>query len=90
MRTTLTVDNAIGAELKRIAREEGRSFKEVVNETLRRGLASRGHPPADRKPYRLHPFSLGGPLSGIDLDKALRLAEAVEDEESRRKLEMRK
>jgi hypothetical protein len=34
--------------------------------------------------------SLGGVTPGVDLDKALRLAEALEDEAIARKLEMRK
>jgi hypothetical protein len=38
----------------------------------------------------LKPVSLGGVLSGSDLDKALALADALEDREIARKLEMRK
>lgn len=42
--------------------------------------------PAPR-PYRLQPVSLGGVLPGVDLDKALRLAESLEDEAIAQKLE---
>jgi plasmid stability protein len=38
MRTTLTLDDDIAKTLQERARRSGESFKEVVNETLRRGL----------------------------------------------------
>lgn len=33
------------------------------------------------KPYLVRPVALGGALSGVDLDKALALAHAIEDQE---------
>ena len=89
MRTTLTIDDQIAEELKRLAFQSGRSFKEVVNESLRRGLDSRRSAPKSR-PYRIKPVSLGGPMPGVNLDKALQLAEILEDEGIRSKLELRK
>ena len=88
MRTTLTLENDLARELKEEARQSGRPLKRVVNETLRAGLAARRAKPSRR--YRLTPVSLGGVASGVDLDKALRLAEALEDEAIARKLELRK
>ena len=89
MRTTLTIDDRIAKALKALAHRSGKSFKTVVNETLQTGLAAGSAPPAAR-PYRLKPVSLGGVHPGIDLTKALRLAEALEDDEIARKLELRK
>ena len=63
-------------------------MKHVVNEALRAGLVARQRPAPRR--YRLTPVSLGGVVAGVDLDKALRLAEAIEDDATARKLEMRK
>jgi|SoiMethySBSTD1v2_1073268.scaffolds.fasta_scaffold265361_2 hypothetical protein len=83
MRTTLTLEESIARELKRRARDEGKSFKSVVNETLLRGLSPPGRQP---KRYKLRTVSLGGPLPGIDLDKALTLAGELEDAERARKL----
>ncbi len=77
MRTTLTIDDQVAADLKKAAYESGRSFKEVVNDTLRVGLRA-GTSPA--QPYRLSPVKLGGVRPGIDLDKALRLADDLEIE----------
>jgi hypothetical protein len=88
MRTTLTLENELARVLREEARRSGRPLKAVVNETLRAGLAARRAKPARR--YQLTPVSLGGVVPGIDLDKALRLAEALEDEAIARKLEMRK
>ena len=89
MRTTLTLDKDLAHALREEARHSGRPLKRIVNETLRAGLAARKAPAARRR-YRLRPVSLGGVLPGVDLDKALRLAEALEDEAIARKLELRK
>ena len=40
MRTTLTLDEDLAKRLKELARQGGRSFKEVTNEVIRRGLSS--------------------------------------------------
>jgi hypothetical protein len=42
MRTTLTLDDDVAAKLKAEQSRAGLPLKEIVNETLRRGLASRG------------------------------------------------
>ncbi|HSR67284.1 MAG TPA: DUF2191 domain-containing protein [Acidobacteriota bacterium] len=89
MRTTLTIEDQLAQALRRIAYESGRSFKDVVNETIRAGLGARGDLPQP-KPYKLKPSSLGGVRPGIDLDHALRLAGELEDEEIAAKLRMRK
>ncbi len=88
MRTTLTLDSDVAAELKALARRTGRPLKEVVNEALRAGLHARRAPTG--RPYRITPVSLGGVLPGVDLDRALRLADALDDEAISRKLELRK
>jgi hypothetical protein len=87
MRTTLTLDDQLAKALKEIAHRTGKPFRDVVNETLRGGLQKKGVKP---KPYRLKTVSLGGVLGGLNLDKALSIADALEDEEIARKLEMRK
>lgn len=84
----MTLEKDLALALREEARRSGRPLKRIVNETLRAGLAARKAPAGRR--YRLSPVSLGGVLPGIDLDKALRLAEALEDEAIGRKLEMRK
>ena len=82
----MTLDADVAAKLRAIARERGVSFKEALNSTVRMGLtAGRG----SARPYELPTFRMGL-RPGIDLDKALRLAAQLEDEEIARKLELRK
>lgn len=38
MRTTLTLDPDVASEIERIRQSDGRRFKQVVNDALRRGL----------------------------------------------------
>ena len=85
MRTTLTLDDDVAARLVRIQRERGISFKEAVNATLRAGLEGTTGP----RTYHLPTYRMGV-RPGIDLDRALQLAAALEDEEIARKLELRK
>jgi hypothetical protein len=88
MRTTLTIEDTLASELKKRALETGKPFKQVVNEILLSGLQTQ----SQRKPqsYRLKPASLGMPLTDIDLTKALRLADELEDNAILAKLEQRK
>jgi plasmid stability protein len=86
MRTTLTLDPDVEAKLRALARERRMSFKAAVNSVLRRGLAEER--PAAR-PFAVAARSMGL-KPGIDLDRALTLAAELEDDETVRKLELRK
>jgi len=86
MRTTLTLDDDLAVKLQALAHERHTSFKEVVNEAIRSGLAADR---ASMPPYEVPSRPLGL-LPGIDLDKALQLATDLEDDELIRKLELRK
>jgi hypothetical protein len=88
MRTTLTLDDQLAKDLKKVAHESGKPLKQVVNEALRAGLRALDRP--EPRHYRLRPVSLGQMRPGIDLDKALHLADELEDEALLRKLEQRK
>ena len=85
MRTTLTLDDKLAAALKKRAFESGKSFEEVVNEVLCAGLASISVTP-EPKPFKSKSFLMGGPLPGVNLNKALQLAGELEDEELVRKM----
>ena len=88
MRTTLTIDDQILAVIKGTARRSGKPFKQVANEALRAGLQKLARPTP--RPYRLQPVGMGQARFGIDLDKALHLAVALEDDAIVRELEQRK
>ena len=89
MRTTLTIEDDIARRLKEIAYRSGKSFKSVVNDSLRAGI-SRGKDVPTARPYRIRPVSMGQVAGPYNLDKALLLADRIEDEEIARKLQMRK
>ena len=62
MRTTLTIDDDVAAELERLRRTRDASLKDVVNDALRRGLQDMKSPPKKRKPFRTPTFDPGGVL----------------------------
>lgn len=88
MRTTLTIDDQLFAELKERAHREGVPLKQVVNQALRRGLDASRQPPR-RGSYRARTYAMGRALVP-SLDKSLAIAAALEDEEIARKLVLRK
>ena len=86
MRTTVTLDPDIAARLHKLATERGTSFKATINATIRAGLDAGS---VATRPYKEVTSNLGV-QPGIDLTKALGLAAELEDEETLRKLELRK
>jgi len=77
VRTTLTIDDDVAFGLKRVQESErGKSFKEVVNEVLRRGLTS-PKPKQGRKKFKVKAFPLGL-REGLNLDNIEELLDQVE------------
>ena len=77
MRTTLTLDDDVAAKLRAESRRAGRPFREVVNETLRRGLTSqRGT--TRREAFKVTARDLGEMKPGISLDNIAEVIEQVE------------
>ena len=81
MRTTLTLDDDVAALLKRAAGKDKTSFKELVNQALRRGLAPLANQPL-RAPFRTTGFDLGPSLVG-SLDNVEEVLARVEGEDHR-------
>ncbi|MPZ31726.1 MAG: DUF2191 domain-containing protein [Rhodospirillales bacterium] len=77
MRTTLTLDDDVAAKLKAEARRTGRPFRDTVNETLRRGLATRRVGSA-QLPFKVATRDLGDLRAGLSLDNIGELIEQVE------------
>ena len=77
MRTTLTLDDDVAAKLKAESRRAGRPFREIVNETLRHGLASR-RATAKSQAFRIAARDLGDLRPGLSLDDVAGLLEQVE------------
>jgi plasmid stability protein len=77
MRTTLTLDDDVAAKLKAESRRSGRSFRDLVNETLRRGLVNR-RAAAARQAFKVTARDLGNLRPGLSLDNIAELIEQVE------------
>jgi len=77
MRTTLTLDDDVAAKLKAESRRAGRPFRDIVNETLRRGMATRRLVSA-RQPFKVTARDLGDLRAGLSLDNVAELIEQVE------------
>jgi hypothetical protein len=77
MRTTLTLDEDVAAKLRAESRRAGRPFREIVNETLRRGLASR-RVARQQQWFKITARDLGDLKPGLSLDNVAELVEHVE------------
>lgn len=77
MRTTVTLDEDVAQIVRRRMRERDLSFKEALNDVVRDGVRS----PAE--PFRTATARMGEPT--VNLDRALRMAAELEDEELLRK-----
>jgi hypothetical protein len=87
MRTTVTLDPDVERLIRDAIRERGISFKEALNEAARIGLRGKGLKGARKfvqKSYRM------GAAQEFRWDKALAVADAIEDEDLSRKLVLRK
>jgi hypothetical protein len=84
VRTTITLDEDVAALVKRAMRDRGISFKHAVNDAIRAGLA-----PGSPAPFQQRTFSMGY-RPEINYDRALQLADALEDQELLHKLALRK
>lgn len=78
MRTTLTLNDDVAVRLKAEARRGGRSFRDVVNETLRRGPASQ-RATSKRSVFKVEARDLGELKPGLALDNVAELIEQIED-----------
>jgi hypothetical protein len=80
MRTTVTLDPDVEAHIRRLMRERGLTFKQALNDAVRRGIDTAPPGPTVTTPT----FAMGEPT--VPLDGALRLAADLEDEELVRRL----
>jgi hypothetical protein len=71
------LDDDVAANLKAESRRAGRPFREIVNETLRRGLASR-RAASRRQTFKVTVRDLGNLKPGLSLDNVGELIEQVE------------
>ena len=89
MEVTVTLDPDVRLRLVDMARERNVSFEDVLNSTLRAGLDVES-PRARRFKVKARPLGARpvGARPGINLDRALRLADHLEDEAVVHKLQL--
>ena len=87
MRTTIRIDDDLLTRLKARAAIENLSLTRLINRVIRAGLAS-SDTVADEPGHVEETFAMGEPL--VDLNRSMALAAALEDEETARKLLLRK
>jgi hypothetical protein len=74
MRTTLTLDDDVAMLLKKFTAESGLTFRDAVNQSIRRGLISGGQLEVVDLP---RPRSMGKPL--MELTQAIALVDGAND-----------
>ena len=75
MRTTIALDDDLAEKLQDIAHKRRESFRQVVNETLRRGLSAPVARSARQEPFRTETFESAF-RAGVD---PLRLNQLLDD-----------
>jgi hypothetical protein len=76
MRTTVTLDPDTQSLVRALMQERGLTFKEALNSAIRAGALA----PHGRAGFATPTFAMGE-TPQVDLDKSLRLAGQLEDEE---------
>jgi len=87
MRTTIRIDDDLLEQLKLRAQQDNTSLTRLINRVIRAGLRLPDGV-EDKPPHHEKTYKMGEPL--LDLRKAGMLAAALEDEETVRKLQLRK
>ncbi len=78
MRTTVTFDDDVARLISDAQHRERKSFKQVVNEAVRRGLTAAA---PEATPYQVR-VQHSGVRPGVDLTALNRLADELEDDAS--------
>ncbi len=79
MRTTLTIDDDLVAQIEDLQRREGLSFKGAVNQLLRAGIQYQAQPPKPKR-YRTPTRKLGL-RTGLDPTKLNQLVDEIAADE---------
>jgi hypothetical protein len=87
MRTTVDLDADLLERLRVESARRRTSFKQLLNMAIRNGLAA---PETRRAPYAMPKFHLGRVREGVNLDRALDLADRPEGAKITAKVKLRK
>lgn len=76
MRTTITIDEHLLDDVRRVAAERRQTVSQVIEESVRESLLRRSE--EVRKPFRVEPFDSGGYQPGVNLDDNAATLELME------------
>lgn len=80
MRTTLTLDDEVVMGIKRIRKKRpDASFKEIVNQLMKKGLAAEGE--SVKVPFKIRALSDAVPKPGLNFDNIQALLSQVEGDD---------
>jgi Ribbon-helix-helix protein, copG family len=77
VRTTITLDEDVAAKLKAEMRKSGASFKEVLNEAIRKGLLTSDEATKQKRPVLLNTRPMGL-RPGLNYNSTSELLEQIE------------
>jgi predicted DNA-binding ribbon-helix-helix protein len=83
MRTTLTLDDDVAVKLRELAERQKLTFKQAVNQVLRRGLTAQERPARRGKSYRVETFRSAF-RPGVDPLRLTQLSDELEVERAER------
>ncbi|MDL5054787.1 hypothetical protein QQ056_14705 [Oscillatoria laete-virens NRMC-F 0139] len=78
MRTTINISDGILSELRELARKRGRPFREIVEETIQRGLGATASPSRKRVRIQTHRVGIKPAYHGLSLNQLYDQLEAEE------------
>ena len=76
MRTTITIDEGLLKEVKRVASETRSTVSRVIGDSLRLTLSAKRSGSGESETFELLTFGRGGRFSKFNIDKAATLVEA--------------
>jgi hypothetical protein len=77
IRTTVTLDSDVEQLLRDAMQRRRQSFKEALNQAIRRGLSDR-QPGVSEPPFVVHAHAMGGVRPGIDPLRLNQMADELE------------
>jgi hypothetical protein len=78
MRTTINISDGVLSELRELARQKGRPFREIVEETIQRGLGAAQTSSRKRARIQTHRIGIKPAYHGLSLNQ---LYDQIESED---------
>ena len=80
VRTTVSFDEDVLERVKATSREQGKPFRETLNDLLRLAVSVQ-NAPIERPKFKVRPFQSMGSIPGLNYDKISELLDYAEGED---------